>query len=381
MSTTSYSRHLPFLSKILSRFSLTKAGSTKRVDHVELCLKDSGIVYKPGDSIGVYPLNPVDEVRKILHVLGASGEELVAQRSGANSSLMEFLLRQANLQTCSKALFKLGLEKHPHSTLQRHHELLKEDTQADLKAFLSLYHVSDFLEQFCLNQFSPQELVSHLSPMLPRFYSIASAMQTVGETAHLAVSLTSYEIQGLPRYGIASHYLCCSAPLQEQTIPIYLQPTKEFTLPSDKERSMIMIGAGTGVAPYRGFLQQRLDARATGKHWLIFGERHRHTDFLYESDWQRLTEQNALQLSLAFSRDSEQKRYVQHLIMEEGKQLYRWIEEGAYIYVCGDAACMAKEVEKALLHVFKEHGGCTDAESVGRLQQLRKDKRYLRDVY
>lgn len=376
-----YNRHSPFLSTILSRHTLTKTGSTKRVEHIELCLNLSGIVYKPGDSLAIYPLNPRPEVQKILKSLHATGDEPVTLRNGETLSFEDFLLRKANLQTCNKALFQTCLQKHPHSTLQYHAPLLEDSRQAELKAFLNLYHISDFLGQFSLSDTSPQELAQFLSPMLPRFYSIASSMNTVGETAHLTVTLTAYELQGLMRYGVASHYLCHEAPIQEKVIPIYLQATKDFTVPAEKECAMIMIGAGTGVAPYRGFIQERLKHGATGKNWLIFGDRHRHTDFLYETYWNDLTIQGHLQLSTAFSRDQEDKRYVQHLIVEQGKMLYQWIEEGAYIYVCGDATNMAKAVEQALLQVFAQQAGCSQAEATTRLQQLRKEKRYLRDVY
>lgn len=381
MSSPPHTRHSPFLSTILSRYPLTKEGSTKRVDHVELCLKDSGIVYKPGDSIGIFPLNPVSEVQSILETLHTTGEEPVLLRDGESMPFAVFLLRRANLQTCSQALFALCLHNHPHSTLQQHLPLLEEPRKTELKALLALYHVSDFLAHFGLTKLTPQELTAHLSPMLPRFYSIASSMQTVGQAAHLAVALTTFDIQGRQRYGVASHYLCCTAPVQEKTIPIYLQTTKEFTLPVEKSRAMIMIGAGTGVAPYRGFLQERLMQQATGNHWLICGQRHRHADFLYESYWAPLAARNQLKLSLAFSRDQEEKRYVQHLLLEEGEELYRWIEEGACLYVCGDAEKMAKEVHQALLQVFMRYGACTETESVAKMQRLRKEKRYLRDIY
>lgn len=377
----SYNRLSPFLSTMLSRYSLTKAGSTKRVEHIELCLKNSGMTYKPGDSLAIYPLNQQSEVQKILKSLYATGDESVTVRNGEVLSFEDFLLRKANLQTCNKALFQACLQKHPHSSLQQHAPLLEEERQSELKAFLNLYHVSDFLAHFSLSEMSPQELATLLGPMLPRFYSIASSMQTVGETAHLAVTLTAYEMQGSLRHGVASHYLCYEAPVQEKVIPIYLQATKDFTLPAEKDRAMIMIGAGTGVAPFRGFIQERLEHGATGKNWLIFGDRHSQTDFLYETYWSNIKTQGHLHLSTAFSRDQEDKRYVQHLILEQSKALYQWIEEGAYIYVCGDATNMAKAVEQALLQVFIEQEGCTQAESAARLLQLRKDKRYLRDIY
>lgn len=380
MSHPVYNRQNPFLSTILTRHSLTKEGSTKRVDHIELCLKGSGIVYKPGDSVGIFPLNQLTEVEQILKILNASNQEPVTLRDGTIISFRDFLLSRANLQTCSKALFELCLKQHPNSTLQQHITLLDKMHQEHLKTFLNLYHVSDFLTQYNLTQLTPQELTAHLSPMLPRFYSIASSMHAVGETAHLTVGLTTYDIQGQLRHGVTSHYLCHEAKAQTQTIPLYLQSTKDFTIPQDKTKAIIMIGAGTGIAPYRGFIQERLAQGATGANWLIFGDRHRQTDFLYEPLWNSLAKEGKVELSLAFSRDQNDKRYVQHLIIEQGKQLHRWVEDGAILYICGDASKMAKEVEQALLEVFMQHGR-TQIEAGKYLQHLRKEKRYLRDIY
>jgi sulfite reductase (NADPH) flavoprotein alpha-component len=223
--------------------------------------------------------------------------------------------------------------------------------------------------------------VNQFAPLLPRFYSVASSPKTHPDEVHLTVALSTYDHHGELRYGVASHFLCHIAEENATAIPSYVQPTPHFTLPHNHEAHIIMIGPGTGVAPFRGFLHERLAHNAPGKNWLFFGERHRAFDFFYEEFWTSLVGQNKLRLDLAFSRDQEDKQYVQHRLTENGKELWSWLQEGAYLYLCGDADPMAKEVEATLLQIFKEHGNLAEADAKAYLKSMRHERRYLIDVY
>ncbi len=220
-----------------------------------------------------------------------------------------------------------------------------------------------------------------LAPLLPRFYSIASSPSVHPDEAHLTVSLSSYEYKGEIRYGVASQFLCHLATPHVTPIPCYVQPAAHFTIPSHSHADLIMVGPGTGVAPFRAFVQERLAQNATGNHWLFFGERHRATDFFYEEFWTALAQQQKLKLDLAFSRDQAEKIYVQHRMEENGLELWNWLDRGAYLYVCGDADPMAKQVEQTLLQIFETHGKLSSEESKLFLKTLRKEKRFLSDVY
>ena len=205
-------------------------------------------------------------------------------------------------------------------------------------------------------------------------------MQAVGNEVHLTVALLKYTHQGIVRTGVCTQYLCEQAPLYESVIPIYVQPHHGFTLPSEQV-PIIMIGPGTGIAPFRAFMQERAAKQASGNNWLFFGECHRTHHFFYESFWTDLIDQGKLRLDAAFSRDQEHKVYVQHRMLEQGSEILNWLDQGAHLYVCGDAQRMAKDVEHALLQIFQMHGNKSEEESKQYLKALRTEKRYLRDVY
>jgi sulfite reductase (NADPH) flavoprotein alpha-component len=215
-------------------------------------------------------------------------------------------------------------------------------------------------------------------PLLPRFYSIASSHKVTPNEIHLTVALVKYEADGNLRHGVATNYLAHIAQMHTPSVPIYLQPNHGFTLPAKHETPIIMIGPGTGVAPFRGFLFERLACQAPGKNWLFFGECNKAHDFFYENDWIKF---NNLRLTTAFSRDQEHKVYVQHKMLEHARELYEWITSGAYLYVCGDAHRMAKDVEATLHQILQEQGKMDEAGAKAFVKQLRTDKRYLRDVY
>jgi sulfite reductase (NADPH) flavoprotein alpha-component len=260
-------------------------------------------------------------------------------------------------------------------------QLLAEDKHSALKHYVENRQLWEILKENEEAFLTPFELSPLLSPLLPRFYSIASSQHAVENEVHLTVAQLRYEANGSERVGVCTHYLCELAPLEEPAVPIYVQPHRGFTLPENLEASIIMIGPGTGVAPYRGFMQERAFKNASGRNWLFFGEWNRSTDFFYEEFWNELNQQGKLRIDVAFSRDQEHKVYVQHRMLEQGAELFKWLEEGAFLYVCGDAKRMAKDVEAALLQIIQEHGRMDDAGAKLYLKQLRQQKRYLRDVY
>lgn len=367
-------RSSPFQAQIKERSALTKKGSTKETYHISLDLKDADLSFSPGDSIGVYGQNDPEYVEALLRALKANGDESILDaRSGQSLSLKDFLQSKANVARTNSSLLKALSEKNADFA-----RLLDPQNKAELTLFISENEPIDLLQNQIIN---PQEFCKTLSPLLPRFYSVASSQKVFPNEVHLTVALTSFLHKGQKRFGVASHFLCHIAEEQQTAIPIYVQKAHSFFLPQDHDTPIIMVGPGTGVAPYRAFLQERLHLGAKGKNWLFFGERNKETDFYYEDFFLPLFQENKLKLDLAFSRDSTEKTYVQHKMEENASDLYRWLEEGAYFYVCGDAKNMAKDVEATLMRIIKTQGSLNDDDAKAYVKKLRADKRYLADVY
>lgn len=383
MESTIYSKTTPFLATIKERYNLTLSGSKKNTQHVVLDIKGSGLTYHCGDSIGIFPTNNDDLVDKTLQALRAQGTEIILDKhSGQSSSLHEFLTKKANLTDLSKKL--LTFIAHEQTDLEKKEALqllLAEGSQEKFKNYLERHELWDVLEENHEVKFSLQEICNMLMPLLPRLYSISSSMSVVGEEIHLTVGVLKYHTNGHQRVGVCTHYLCEVVPLHIPVVPIYIQPHHGFTLPISSDADIIMIGPGTGVAPFRSFMQERMAHNAQGKNWLFFGECNRATDFFYEDYWTSLESQNKLRLDVAFSRDQTEKVYVQHRILAHGAEIYQWIMNDAYIYVCGDASRMAKDVEAVLHEIIRVHGHKDDAEARAVIKKLRANKRYLRDVY
>lgn len=381
--TGKYSRTNPFLASIKERYSLCKPGSQKNTQHIVIDLSKSGIQYAVGDSVGILPNNDPELVQRMLDEMGATGEEIVKhKRSGERWSFREFLTKHANIKGFSKKFISELLDRQ--SDLRKKEvleELLEKNGKEKFKEFQQLNEVYDVLEQHKEVVFSPQELCDILMPMLPRFYSIASSRNMVGEEVQLTVALHQCNFRGVPRLGVCSHYLCNLAPLYQQEIPVFIHPHNGFTLPEDPHASIIMIGPGTGIAPFRSFMQEREWLNCSGKNWLFFGEWNRHSHFFYEDYWKSLKGRGKLRLEVAFSRDQAHKIYVQHRMLEQGKELYRWLEEGAYLYVCGNASHMAKDVDTSLHKIVQQYGNLNEENAKLYVKKLRADKRYLRDVY
>ena len=385
MSDSLYSKQNPFYASIKARMPLSKVGSQKNTQHIVLDLVGSGLTYEVGDSIGVLPRHDPQLVAKTLLAAKATGNELIhLKTTGELSSFSEYLTAKANITTINLKLLKAVLERQTNlEKKQALIQLTQEEERENLKSYLEKHELWDFLLYHEEVTFQAQEFVDVLMPLLPRFYSIASSQRYVGDEVHLTLAPVSYDSNGHPRRGVCTHYLSQLVELHQPEVPIFVQPSHGFRLPTDHTTPLIMIGPGTGIAPFRAFLQERVHHhQAKGKHWVFFGEWNRQTDFFYEEEWLEWMEKGHLMLDLAFSRDQAEKVYVQHKMWEQGEQLYRWLhEDQAYLYVCGDAQRMAKDVEAMLLTILQEFGRQELAEARDYVKRLRQQKRYLRDVY
>lgn len=347
-TTQSYSKAKPFIGQMQDCELLNGLGSDKKTYHVRLDLTSSNIKHKPGDCIAVIPANDPEEVERLLSYFShAPSKTFLNPRTKVPITLRAFLQTCVNLtRVPSKLLALLGLDKK------------FPDLESCLKTVKTY---SGSLEAFAAT----------LAPMLPRFYSIASSMQTSPTSVDLLVATFTYEHGSKTRPGTGSHFLCTLAD-QSTPIPLYHQPTKHFLLPENPNTPIIMIGPGTGVAPYRAFLQERIATNSPGKNWLIFGERQSACDFYYQDEFTNLEKNNQLTLDTAFSRDQADKIYVQHRLLEKQDTVRQWINEDAVIYICGDAKRMAKDVLEALATILGDHAS---------VRQMRTDKRLLLDVY
>lgn len=329
--TTSYTKASPFLARVKARYPLNKSDSTKKTYHITLDISGSGMVYEPGDSIGVLPSNPPELVDDII-------------KHAKLPALRDHLTKRVNLSRVTTPFLEaIGISFDDPKKKAAH--LASTDLLDNIKAASTI----------------TEEAFSHLPPLLPRFYSIASSQKVVGESIDLVVATFTYTHNGHERSGIGSRFLC-----EADEIPIFLHPSTFRPVSTP----MILIGPGTGVAPYRAFLQEH-----PGTHWLFFGERNRASDFYYEDFFTTLPD---LRISTAFSRDQDRKIYVQDRMLEEGTDLWQWIDNGATIYICGDARHMAKDVTAAL-HTIAEQHGKVDGKAF--IKVLRKEKRLRLDVY
>ncbi|MBQ0138021.1 MAG: assimilatory sulfite reductase (NADPH) flavoprotein subunit [Kurthia sp.] len=359
--TSIYSRKNPFYAEVLEKINLNMTGSNKATYHVELSLEGSGIQFSAGDSLGIFPTNNKELVDAILKELNIDENQKV-QLNGQQVTIGHALTHELEITVLTKPLFeKLGETEVPDSEWRDGRDLL------------------DAIKEY---EFSidAQQLADSLRKLPPRLYSIASSYDANPEEVHLTIGLVTYEIEGRSYEGVTSGLIANEIEIGDK-LPIFIQENDHFRLPADEEK-IIMIGAGTGVAPFRSFIEQREETGATGESWLFFGEQHFVTDFLYQLEWQRYLKAGVLsKMSVAFSRDQEEKIYVQHRILEQGQEFYNWIQQGATIFICGDEKHMAKDVEAAILQVIAQYGNKSEDESHDYLQNLIQEKRYLRDVY
>jgi len=373
-SRPQYSRDQPFPAAVLANQRIVSRDSARDVRHLELSLQGSGLRYVAGDALGVWPRNPAALVAELLELLGLAAATEV-EHAGRRQSLHAWLTRERELTRLSRPLVQAQAERSGSDALRA--ALAQPDR---LAALLATHQPIDLMRAYPA-RWDAAALVAALRPLTPRLYSIASSPLAVGEDeVHLTVAVVDYEAHGARHVGAASSWLAGAD--EQATLDVFIEPNERFRLPADGSRDIIMIGPGTGVAPFRAFVQERRDGGATGRNWLLFGNRHQAQDFLYQVEWQQALANGALhRIDLAFSRDQPEKRYVQHALRERGAELYDWLKGGAHLYVCGDAAHMAKDVHAALVDVIATHGGRSLDAAQAWLSELLQDGRYARDVY
>ncbi len=372
-----YSRANPFPAKLLVNRRLSGPGSEKDTRHIELSLAGSGLSYEVGESIAVYPTNCPELVEEMIATLGASGEESVPNNKGGTTTFREALLRDYSITQPTPKILRAIAERASAAPLLN--ELLDPDRKQDLDTYLWGMETIDFLEEHPSIRFAPAEFVGLLSKLQPRLYSVASSLKAFPEQVHFIIDVVTYESHGRQRKGVCSTFLadrCDHSP-----VPVFPSKSK-FHLPEDNDVPIIMVGPGTGVAPFRAFLQERQAIGARGKTWLFFGAQREQSDFSYREEFEKFSADGWLtRLDTAFSRDQAQKIYVQHRMLEAGDEIWKWLEEGAYFYVCGDAKRMAKDVDAALRKIVQEKGGLKIEAASDYVEKLKTNKRYRRDVY
>ena len=372
-----WTREQPFVARVLGNQRITGRGATKDVRHVEISLEGSGLTYQPGDALGVWHENPAAVVASVIAALGVDGSTRV-EVDGTTRPLAEWLTSHREITRLTRPFLAEHARRSGDAELA---SALAPGGEARLRGLLKDLQVVDLLERWPA-AWAAAEFVQALRPLAPRLYSIASSPAAVGEEAHITVAVVDYDSEGARRHGAASTHLA-SLTGDEATVRVFIEPNDRFRLPADPARDVIMIGPGTGVAPYRGFVQHRAEQGATGRNWLIFGARHFDSEFLYQSEWQDALKGGALaRVDVAFSRDrGTPKAYVQDRIREAGAEIYAWLAGGANVYVCGDAEQMAPDVHAALADVVERHGGLDRAGAEAWLRGLADERRYLRDVY
>ncbi|WP_298845336.1 assimilatory sulfite reductase (NADPH) flavoprotein subunit [uncultured Salinicola sp.] len=370
----SYSKKHPFMAEVLTRQPLNGRGSDKQTLHLELSLEDSGLEYLPGDAVGVVPQNDPAHVDELIAMLKLDAESPLDE----GRVLRDALLADFEVTTLTRPFLKQWAEWSQAPELQR---LLGEEARDELRDWLHGRQIIDVIEQFPVDGIDAAQFSAALRKLPPRLYSIASSQAAAADEVHLTVAVVRYETHGRARNGVTTSYLADRIEPGDR-VPIYIDRNKQFKLPDDDEAPLIMIGPGTGVAPFRAFLQEREERGAGGDNWLFFGDRHFRSDFLYQAEWLKWRQQGLLtRLDVAFSRDQADKVYVQDRMREQAERLYAWLEAGAYVYVCGDAEFMAPDVHQALRDIIREQGGHGEAGADDYLRQLQQEKRYQRDIY
>ena len=368
-----YSKKNPFKSTVLDKVRITGRDSDKEVYHLELTLEGSGIKYEPGDALGVIAQNPPQLVADIIETLGVIDSEVVETRIG-KLPFNEALAHHYEITLLTRDVIQKYAEKTGNKDVQQ-----IVDQEEKLDQYLYGHDVLDLLHEFPF-KLTATEFLELLRPLPPRLYSISSSQVAVEDEVHITVSRVRYENKGRERYGACSTFLADRLEIDDEAL-IYIDKNPNFRLAANGS-PIIMVGAGTGIAPYRAFLQERESANLKGKSWLFFGERRFSSDFLYQVEWQKYLKKGYLEkIDLAFSRDQDEKIYVQHKLKEQQEELFRWLENGASFYLCGDMKYMAKDVQITLLDIIKTQGGMTEKKARAYFKKLKKEKRFMADVY
>jgi sulfite reductase (NADPH) flavoprotein alpha-component len=372
------SRNNPAMAKLLAATVLNAGATDKPVNNIALSLAGTGITYQPGDSLGVWPTNNPDEVELILSILKTKGSKSISLH-GELANARDALTRRVNLREPTSELFALMAD---HARLEFESVRLAKLAENDeLVAEYGIHDVFDVLVKFRSARPPIGPFLNALAPLQPRLYSIASSLAAHPEEVHLTVGVVRYDLNGRGYHGVASNFFA-EHLAEGRRVPVYIQPSHAFSLPVDATKPVIMVGPGTGIAPFRSFLEERKAAGATGKNWLFFGAQHEASDFLYRHELEVYVRDGTLtKLSTAFSRDQAQKIYVQHRMIENAADIWAWLNEGAYFYVCGDAKRMAEDVDAALKEIAAEQGKMDADAAAAFVKQLAKEGRYCRDVY
>nr|WKN34522.1 assimilatory sulfite reductase (NADPH) flavoprotein subunit [Tunicatimonas sp. TK19036] len=369
-----YSRKKPFEAAVLDKINLNGRGSRKETLHFELSLEGSGLTYQPGDALGIYANNPSYLMEEVLTAMQFSGTEEVETYQG-QKSLQAALTTDYELTV----LTPFTLTRYAELSGSRKLSKVLEDNQ-EVQAYLYGRDIVDLIREVPC-KLSPQQLIAVLRKNTPRMYSIASSQDAYEDEVHLLVSVVRYEAFGRRKHGQCSSFLADQIT-EEEKVKVFVDRNTRFKLPQDHQTPIIMVGPGTGVAPFRAFMQQREIQESRGKSWLFFGDQHFTTDFLYQTEWQHYLKEGILtRADVAFSRDQEEKQYVQHRLMESGRDVFQWLEEGAHFYVCGDAQRMAKDVHKTLQEIVKVQGAMTREKASEYVKYLQVSDRYQTDVY
>ncbi|OUR71213.1 sulfite reductase subunit alpha [Methylophaga sp. 41_12_T18] len=367
-----YNRKNPFLAPLITNRTISGENSSKEIKHFEFSLKDSGLNYEAGDALNVVPLNDAALVNTLIERLGVTGDEDVDGKS-----LREALTSEFDIKLPAGPFLDAVAEKSKDEELNG---LLTNGDKEALNNYLWGRDIIDFIIDLDVT-FTLDELLPLLRKLQARAYSISSSSKKHQDEVHLTISSVRYESQGRDHQGVASCYLADRVE-ENGKVGVYFSPNTSFRVPKDPEAPMIMVGPGTGIAPFRAFLEEREATKATGDNWLFFGDRKQADDYIYQqeiADWQSTG--LLANLDLAFSRDQEQKIYVQTRMQEKGAELFSWLDRGGYFFVCGDASYMAKDVDKALHALISEHGNMDEDAAITYVNELKKAKRYVRDVY
>jgi sulfite reductase (NADPH) flavoprotein alpha-component len=377
-SASPYTRSNPFPGKLLVNRRLSGPESEKDTRHFEIDLTGWGLSFEVGDSVAVYPTNDPELVQEIIRALGAKGDELVPAAK-TQKPFRDALLRDFSITQTTPKFLKAITERANSATLLK--DLLHPGRKEDLDRYLWGMEVIDFLTEHPSVKFRPEDFVGLLTKLQPRLYSVASSLRVFPERVHLIVDVVRYESHGRVRKGVCSSFLADRA--DNVPVPVYPSLAKHFHLPENPDTPIIMIGPGTGIAPFRAYLQEREALGAKGKNWLFFGAQRESCDYAYKEDFDRFKRDGILtRLDCAWSRDQAHKIYVQHKILENAAEIWKWIDgEDAQFFVCGDARRMAKDVDAALRKIIQEQGGKSVEEANAYVEKLKSDKRYKRDVY
>ncbi len=372
--TVKFSKKNPFQAPVFEKIALHGKGSERQTFHIELATDTKGLEYEPGDSAGVIPVNPDDLIKEVLETTALNSSDEV-EVNGIKTTLYESLHRNLELSKITADVVKRYQEFAANRKLQK-----IIDIPDKFKNYLYVRDIVDLLKEYPV-KITAENLVRILRPLQPRSYSISSSPKAFPGELHLTVGEVNYESNGRRKRGACSTFLS-KVDIENGQVPIFIESNQNFRLPKDASTPIVMIGAGTGIAPYRAFVQHRELSENRGKSWLFFGNRNFETEFLYQTEWQNFLKSGALtKMDVAFSRDGSQKKYVQHRLVENSAELYKWLKEGAHFYICGDMNKMAGDVQSALVKIIEKEGAMNTESAQEYVNNLQKERRLQLDVY